>query len=603
MISEWQNEIVLMKFYNSVLKILFILFLLKVQMQDLFCQIVQKPKTTISGTAGISYEGYGLTSNPGGYNFYPARRPWHIVRFNFKPVVSLGSVKIPINLSFSPMRNNFGSTPFGFASLPGFPKQTLGQWLTNPTNNIGINPSYKWVELQLGTQYLQYSDLSTGDIAAFGYGFSLKPGKFRFKFFKGVNQQAYQPYTGPGTPPPFVGTYKRAMTMGQIGLEKDDKYFAGFNIIKGTDEVSSIAVPLTVFPFLTPKPSDNLIISFNLKFKTNNGWFGKTELANSITNRDATAASPSPFIKDFKPLINTNSSSYRDHAIQADFGKKGKDWELGGGMKWIGAGYNTMGYPFLQIDRMEYTVNTKFNVFNKKTNVVANIGQRFGNWSTSARTRQIIANVNAFTQFNSHLNLNMNYNNFGFQTPGISGLKNVGNDLGINPTYTWTKAKTNHLLSLNYNWSKYTEVILLPFSSTNNNTHTAMLLYAPSFVDKPNLSPDFSIMYFTNHSSIPTDLKIISASSSINWNLPKKKLNLRGQLLFNRTTIRPYGASNNLTATMGIDYKISKKLNWNTTLTANGNRYGDELTPQPALLSATYLESTCRSSFQYRFGK
>jgi hypothetical protein len=564
-----------------------------------------KPKVSISGTAGVTYEGYGLTTHPGGYNFYPARRPWNLVRFNFSPTITVGGFKLPFNFNFSPMRNNFGSVPFGFGSLPGFPKQSFGQWLANPINNFGINPSYKWAELQLGTQYLKYSDLSTGDIGAFGYGFSLKPGKLRLKFFRGVSQQAFQPYTGAGTPPPFVGAYKRNITMAQIGLEKEDKYFAGFNIVKGTDVVSSIPTPLTVLPYITPAPADNLIISFNTKFKTNKGWYGQTELATTFTNRDATAAAPGTLVKDFKPFLKTNISSYRDHAIQAGFGKKGKDWDIGAGMKWLGAGYNTMGYPFVQNDRLEYTVNTKFNAFKKKTNVVASIGQRFGNWSVSAnRTSQIIANINVFTQFNDHLSVNANYNNFGFNTPAtLGGIKNVGNDLSINPAYTWTTSKMSNLLSLNYNWSRYTEVIIFPASTTINNTHTAMLLYAPTFFNRPNLSPDFSVMYFSNHSSVPTDIRIFSVSTSLGWNMPKHKISMHGQLQYNNTTIKPFTASNNITATLGVDWNLTKKLTWNTTMTANGNKYGNELFPQPQLLGATYLESTLRTSLQYRFGK
>ena len=564
-----------------------------------------KTPVSISGTAGVSYEGYGLTTNPGGYNFYPARRPWNLVRFNFSPTITAGNFKLPFNFNFSPMRNNFGSVPFGFGSLPGFPKQTFGQWLTNPVNNFGINPTYKWAGLQLGTQYLKYSDLSTGDIGAFGYGFSLKPGKLRLKFFRGVSQQAFQPYTGPGTPPPFVGAYRRNITMAQIGLEKDDQYFAGFNIVKGTDVISSIITPLTTLPDTTPAPASNLIISFNTKFKITKGWYGQTELATTITNRNATAPGPGTLVKDFKPLLKTNTSSYRDHAIQAGFGKKGKDWDIGAGLKWLGAGYNTMGYPFVQNNRLEYTVNTKFNAFKKKTNVVASLGQRFGNWNTSAsRTTQIIANINVFTQFNEHFSINANYNNFGFNTPAaLGGIKNVGNDLGISPAYTWTTSKMSNLLSLNYNWSKYTEVIILPYANTINNTHTAMLLYAPVFFSKPNLSPDFSVMYFSNHSSAPSDIKIFSVSTSLGWNLPKKKISMHGQLQYNNTTIKPNTASNNLTATWAVNWKLTKKLSWNTTMTANGNKYGNELFPQPQLLGATYLENTLRTSLQYRFGK
>ncbi len=572
----------------------------------------QAPKSrfSISGTAGISYDGYGLTTNPHTPSFYAARRPWNVVRFNFQPVMNFGNFKLPFNFNVSPMRNNFGSPPFGFGSLPGFPKQSFSQWLTNPANTIGINPTYKWAELLLGTQYLKYSDLSTGDIGAFGYGFSLQPGKYRFKFFRGITQQAFQPFIGTGTPlPVFAGAYKRTITMAQIGLEKEGKYFAGFNIIKGKDDAGSIAVLLFNPSYLTPtpKPAENVIISFAAKFNTEKGWYGQTELATTITSRDHTAPSPSPLVKDFKPLLNTNSSSYRDHAVQAGFGKKGRGWDVGATAKWLGAGYYTMGYPFTQNDRLEYAINTRFNAWKNKMNVTASLGQRFGNWSkttTPNRTKQIIANANVFAQFNDHFSLNASYNNFGFTAPAISGgIKNIGNDLGINPTYTWSTTKISHLFSLTYNWSKYTETAPFPSLFTSNNTHTAMLLYVPTFFSKPNISTNISAMYFSNASSVPAKLRIISFSSSLGWDFPKKKINLRGQLLYNITTINPFTASNNLLATLGADWKLSKKLSWNSSMTANLNKYGNELAPPTSLIGARYLESTLRTALQYRFGK
>ena len=88
------------------------------------------------------------------------------------------------------MNFNFAAFPTNFAGpYSGIKKQNIGQFLTNPMNNFGLNPTYKWAEFQLGTQYLKYSDLSTGDIGIFGAGFSLKPGDYRFKFFTGTSQQ------------------------------------------------------------------------------------------------------------------------------------------------------------------------------------------------------------------------------------------------------------------------------------------------------------------------------------------------------------------------------------------------------------------------------
>jgi hypothetical protein len=560
-------------------------------------------KYSISGTAGISYEGYWVSTDPATPSFFTPRRPTNLVRFTFQPVLSFGDFKLPFNFNFSPMRNNFGSPPYGFGSIPGFPKQSFKQWITNPMNNIGVNPSYKWAELQLGTQYLKYSDLSAGDVGSFGYGFSIKPGKFRLKYFSGVSQQAYEPFVSTSPPATFAGAYKRTISMGQIGLEQEGKYFAGFNLVKSKDAPGSITTPLTSTP-ATPNPAENFIVSFVAKFNSEKGWYGQTEFGTTITSRNLNAPGPSTLVKNFEPYISTNTSSFRDHAFQAGFGKKGKDWDIGMSTKWLGAGYYSMGYPFTQNDRLDYTLNTRFNAWQKKINVVGSIGRRFGNWSNTAnRTKQIIANTNIFTQFNEHFSLNANYNNFGFQAPGLTGIKNVGNDLGINPTYTWSTTSISNLLSLTYNWSKYDETVFPSNTITSNNTHTAMLLYVPTFFSLPNMSTDVSVMYFKNISNpVMTNLRIYTISTSLGWNFPKQKINVRGQLQYNITTIDPYKASKNLLATLSEDWNLTKKLTWNTSLTINLFKYGDELTPQPALLGAHYQESTFKTALLYKFG-
>ncbi|MEP6468013.1 MAG: hypothetical protein ABJB05_17005, partial [Parafilimonas sp.] len=134
----------------------------------LFAQQPSPPKFSLSGSMGVSYEGYGLNLNPNG-TYYTPRRPWNLVRFNFAPIFNFGKWSVPVNFNFTPMQTNFVTPPTSWSGLGGFGSiggkpQDFWQFLTNPLNNFGINPKYKWAELQLGTQYLNYSDFSTGDI-------------------------------------------------------------------------------------------------------------------------------------------------------------------------------------------------------------------------------------------------------------------------------------------------------------------------------------------------------------------------------------------------------------------------------------------------------
>jgi hypothetical protein len=254
---------------------------------------------------------------------------------------------------------------------------------------------------------------------------------------------------------------------------------------------------------------------------------------------------------------------------------------------------------------MEYLANTKFNTLKKKTNVVASIGQRFGNLSKvsgPSLTKQIIANINVFTQFSERFNLNINFNNFGFNSPGLTGYKSVSNEFSLNPSYTWNTAKMSNLISGTYTWSKYDETTIIPPLFTQNNTQTALILYVPTYFEKK-ISPDFSLMWFKN-SAPSINLTLISATSGMSWKAGKK-INLKGQLQYNLSTMKPFTANRNVLATSGFDWEVYKKLTWQFSMTANLYHYGTEL-PGSSFLPAyagdpRYLESTLRTGLQYKF--
>jgi hypothetical protein len=297
----------------------------------------KKSPVSITGTAGITYEGYGLDRNPTGWTGYSARRPWNQVRFNFMP-----TIKFSKNFSL-PMNFNFAAFPTNFAGpFSGLKNQNIGQFLTNPMNNFGLNPTYKWAEFQLGTQYLKYSDLSTGDIGIFGAGFSLKPGDYRIKFFAGNSQTGidYSVLPTPGVP----GAYRRSHYMFSIGKEKEGNYLLTFNFAKGKDIIGSVGIP----PLLPIKPQEGFTLSMQVNKDFKKGWYVKSEGANSIFTTDETAA-VDPTKKGFKPFIEARTSTTSDYAANLSFGKKSTNFDIGLSGKYVGAGFQLPGYPYNQI--------------------------------------------------------------------------------------------------------------------------------------------------------------------------------------------------------------------------------------------------------------
>ena len=53
---------------------------------------------------------------------------------------------------------------------------------------------------------------------------------------------------------------------------------------------------------------------------------------------------------------------------------------------------------------------------------------------------------------------------------------------------------------------------------------------------------------------------------------------------------------------LGADWNLSKRISWNTSLSLNLFKYGDELTPPVALLGARYYENMLKTALLYRFG-
>jgi hypothetical protein len=567
---------------KTVILFLFVIFICV----DLAYAQNKKPiEFSVSGTAGVTYEGYGLSRSPSGWTGYTARKPWNQVRFNFTPTFKFGkNFSLPFNFNFAAIPTNFAG-PYA-----GIKNQNFTQLITNPMNSFGLNPKYKWAELQLGTQYLKYSDLSTGDIGIFGIGFDLRPKTWRFKFFNGISQEGVNYFAGP---PTVTGAYKRKNYMFQIGNEVEGKYLFAVNLAKGKDvPASAVPAPLTI------RPQEGVVISIVSEIYTEEGIYFKAEGAQSTFTKDV-ATPLTTLLKGLKPFIEPHTSSLTDFAGQLAVGRKSKNFDIGIMAKYLGGGFQTMGYPYQQSDRFDYTLNTRFNAWKNKMNVVASAGRRVNNVSNTAlKANQFLGNLNWFTQFNEHWSLNVNYNNFGFQSAsGINpyGIKNVSNDLGFNPVFSWTGKKIIHLLSLSYNYSKYDERDVITGLTTSNNTHTALLTYVPTYLQK-DIAPDFSVLYFYN--DVPgAKITLATISSALSVQTAKKKLRLRGQLQYTLGKLNSFSNSNNLIASCNIDFKITKKLNWNTFLTTNYFKYGNEITPA----GANYLESISRTGFQYRF--
>lgn len=553
---------------------------------------------SVSGMIEIADEYYGLNATPSSFNGIRQRRPWNQVRFNFQPTFKFGKDwAIPVNLSFPLFPTNFAGPYAGVKSAYGEgSKQNFKQWLSNPSNNIGISPKYKWAQLLLGTQYIKYSDLSTGDIGVFGAGFDFRPKGYLIKFFTGTSQQGIN-YVPPPPTPGVTGAYKRMHYMFQLGKEKEGKYLFAVNFAKGKDDTGSIvSKPSTV------NPEEGFVASLVSEVHFMKSWYVRLEAAQSYFTRDLTQLTDTTGESSLQPFISGKISTVKDNSGILSIGKKGEKFDIGYTTKYIGKYFRTTGYPYLQPDHWDNTVDTRVITWKGRVNLVGSIGLRTNNISdTTLRSDQFIGNINWFTQFTDNFSLNLNYNNFGFNAASGTnpyGIRNVSNDIGVSPVYTLNTSSIVHLFTLSYNFSKYGERDVITGATTSNNTHTALFSYIPTFL-KNNLSPDLSILYFLNDMPL-IRMRLLTFTTGAAYPFFNKKILFKGQLQYTLGQLSTNTENKNLVGSVSIDYKITPKLTWKNLFTANLFKYGNELLPNYPE-GVRYLETTLRTSMQYKF--
>jgi hypothetical protein len=534
---------------------------------------------SISGSASVSYEHYGLMHQPTSWQGPSPRRPWNQVRYSFNPTIDFGKWQLPFQFNFTQFANNFTGP---YANLKN---QTLKQWITNPSNQLGLSPKYKNNTILLGTQYINYSKLSTGDINIFGAGVDLKPKNYLFKIFAGLSQQGINYAQGP---PLIEGAYQRKHIMAQVGKEVENSYKVAFNIAYGKDNDASAIIPITA----TTKPQEGMVISAVNEIKNEKGFYLNSEIAKTVFNKNGLDASL-PNASILPAAVTPKSTSLHDWAGNVSIGMRKKKYELGLNSQYLGATYYTLGYPNQMPDRLDLLLQTKLHLFNDKMILVASGGNRRNNISNPiAANNQIIANANLDYTISDQWTLQASYNNFGFNTQGstlqnIPSPRNVSNDIGAGITYTKLKTKVLHTATVNYNYSKYVESSFIgnTLTQTNNLTHTFLLNYIPSFLTRKAI-PGFPI-------------RMLTAGAGYGNTFAKKKLKLRGALQYHLLKNGFYSNNKNTTLQINADYKITPTLTFNSSYNNNYFLYGNELGMN--LIGARYLETFIKGGFTYQF--
>jgi hypothetical protein len=316
------------------------------------------------------------------------------------------------------------------------------RYYSQPFNQFGVSPYYKWITLHGGYRSMYLSDYSYAGEIFLGGGIELNPGKFRFSALYGRLRKATEETTDtslqvPNLPP----TYKRMAYGVKIGVGSGVNY-VDLIIFKAFDDSSSLAIKPSDITFT---PADNLVVGIKsgfLLFKRITLGFdvSASALTRDLTLPDIEGNIPDE-LKKFDKALVVNGSTVLLTAGNASIGYTMRSFGIQFKVRRIDPGYQSLGITYVQSDLIDYTLIPSFNLLKGKIRLNASLGLRkddlLGN--KTAQTTRTIGSVNLNVNPSQKFGFTLNYANYG--TTQQSGQLQLNDSIQVsmvNETYGGT---------------------------------------------------------------------------------------------------------------------------------------------------------------------
>ena len=447
---------------------------LAVSAQDIGNIGKQKP-ITLNGSIGLGFGTYNV-------NGIPARQRAFSYIFNGAPSLSLYGVSFPFTVVVSDQQRSY----------------------TQPFNQYGISPTYKWATFHAGWRSLEFSPFTLAGHNFLGGGVELNPGKLRFgfiygRFNKAIEEDLNQPLALAQQP-----AYKRTAYSVKLGLGTDRNHF-DIIFLNGKDDINSLTIKPTSI-ILTP--SENMVLGFSSKFSFLKRFVFDMDFSGSIFTRNVLSDTVENIQLDrisfIKKLVTLNSSTQLLTAAQTSLGYNANFYSVKLKYRRVDPDYKSMGAYYFETDVQNYTVETAFRLFKNQLQVGGSFGLQNDNLlrDKSFRSNRKIGSANI--SFNKPAyGIDLRYTNFG-----------ITQDRGLNPVLDVLRiARTNHNLSSVFRYNINREAVAHGFILVAN---IQSLVDLNEFT-APNSKSDSKTLNFSYQFGLPK--KSFGANANINYTI------------------------------------------------------------------------------------
>ncbi|HTM98572.1 MAG TPA: hypothetical protein VL088_07515 [Pedobacter sp.] len=514
-------------------------------------QVIKAKPFAINGTLGL---GIGTYNSSG----IPARQRAFSYLFSGAPTLSIYGISFPFSVVVSDQQRGF----------------------TQPFNQYGISPTYKWITVHAGWQSIQWSNYTLAGYNFLGGGIELNPGKLRFGAIYGRFNKAIE--EDPNLITAFTQTpaYKRLGFSAKIGVGTDQNH-VDLIMLRAKDEATSLISRPSSYNLT---PSENFVLGIASRFTFFKHFIFEVDASGSLYTRNLQADTVKnlkldkvDFIKD---LITLNASTQALTAGHTSLGYQGKNYNVSVKYKRIDPDFKSMGAYYTESDVQNYTVEGGVKLIKGQMQLNGTLGLQNDNlmkdkaYQSNRKIGSLSANFNK-----ANYGVDFRYSNYG-----------ITQDRGLNPIVdTLRVAKTNHNLSA-----------MLRYSMVDT-------LVSHSFILVGNLQSLEDLNRFTSAQSLSNSK---TANFSYQLGFPKTGLNFNASLNYTVADIYLghtvfFGPSFGITkdfwkGKMGLNAAISMQQQKNNKIDAgnilNGSLNGSfRFTKKNAAnLSINYLKSNSK---------
>lgn len=321
--------------------------------------------------------------------------------------------------------------------------------LSQPFNQYGLSPVYKWITLHLGYRSLSYSKYGYSGILFNGIGIEANPDfGLRVSAFYGRLQKAIEADSLNGREASF-----RRMGYGF----KTEYNVSGNSVSLSVFKAKDFPNSLSFIPYAANlRPKENLVFTLGGSIKILKDLRIQTEGAMSIFTRDTQFPREDPISieKYMGALVNINGSSGLYWAGKMALQYSPEKFSLGLNYERINPGYATLGQYYANNDIETISINYGQNLFGDKIKLALSGGSERNNLdkNEAEEALRIVYSTNIFYNATEDINVNLvfsNYRSFTRIQPAFEELNNLTGE----PIDTLQFTQVNRSVNANYSWS------------------------------------------------------------------------------------------------------------------------------------------------------